>query len=125
MDFQRQLQLQSLTSSAFLFGPRMTGKTFLLHQLKVDLFIDLLDPEIELEFRSSPRRFWEQLSVLKNKSLVIVDEIQKIPSCWIMSKKASRINSFVLSFPGRARVNSGAEEPTCSAAGRWIFDCIR
>jgi len=79
MDFQRQLQLQSLTSSAFLFGPRMTGKTFLLHQLKVDLFIDLLDPEIELEFRSSPRRFWEQLSVLKNKSLVIVDEIQKIP----------------------------------------------
>ncbi len=79
MNFQRQLRLEDLRLSAFIFGPRLTGKTFLLRQLKCALFFDLLDPEIELNFRHSPRHFWEQISALPERSLVIVDEIQKIP----------------------------------------------
>jgi len=57
----------------------MTGKTFLLRQLKCDLFLDLLDPEIELDLRHFPRHFWEKISALPQKSLVVIDEIQKIP----------------------------------------------
>src|SRR3989338_51829 len=79
MNFTRQLQLEGLRLSAFIFGPRMTGKTFLLRQLKCALFFDLLDPEIELDLRHFPRHFWEQISALPHESLVIVDEIQKIP----------------------------------------------
>lgn len=78
MNFQRQLRLEDLKLSAFIFGPRLTGKTFLLRQLKCDLFFDLLDPEIELDLRHSPRHFWEQISALPEGSFVIVDEIQKI-----------------------------------------------
>ncbi len=58
----------------------MTGKTTLLRGLRSDLFIDLLDPEIELKFRREPKFFWEQISVLSKGSCVIVDEVQKAPA---------------------------------------------
>lgn len=80
MNFPRQLQLEGLKLSAFVFGPRMTGKTFLLRKLECAAFIDLLDPEIELNFRHSPRLFWERIAALPEKSLVIVDEVQKVPA---------------------------------------------
>jgi predicted AAA+ superfamily ATPase len=56
----------------------MTGKTFLLRQLNSDLFLDLLDPEIELLFSRSPVKFWEKLKALKKGDLVIIDEIQRL-----------------------------------------------
>ena len=62
--FKRSLRLAHLSRSAFLFGPRMTGKTFLLRELPADLYIDLLDPELELQLKQTPRLFWEQISAL-------------------------------------------------------------
>ena len=79
MNFQRLLKLEHISDSFFLFGPRMTGKTYLLRRLKADLFVDLLDPEEELRFKRSPKEFWEQLRGLKSGQLVIVDEIQRVP----------------------------------------------
>ncbi|MBI4055136.1 MAG: ATP-binding protein [Elusimicrobia bacterium] len=79
MIFKRSLCLTPLRRSAFLFGPRMTGKTFLLRELPADLIIDLLDPELELQLRQSPRLFWEQVSALKDKALVVIDEVQRVP----------------------------------------------
>lgn len=79
MIFNRLLDLKRLRGSAFLFGPRMTGKTFLLRDLKAALFIDLLDPETELDLKQSPHLFWEQITALKAGSLIIVDEIQRVP----------------------------------------------
>jgi len=52
----------------------------LLRGLKFSLFIDLLDPEKELALRQSPREFWEYLLALAPQSLVIVDEIQRVPA---------------------------------------------
>ena len=80
MEFQRLLKLEHISDSLFLFGPRMTGKTYLLRRLKADLFVDLLDPEEELRFKRSPKEFWEQLRALKSGQLVIVDEIQRVPA---------------------------------------------
>lgn len=80
MIFKRSLRLAPLQRSAFLFGPRMTGKTFLLRELPADLAVDLLDPELELQLKRSPRLFWEQVSALKNKALVVVDEVQRVPA---------------------------------------------
>lgn len=79
MLFKRSLHLGALRRSAFLLGPRMTGKTFLLRGLPADLVVDLLDPELELQLKQSPRLFWEQISALKANALVVVDEVQRVP----------------------------------------------
>lgn len=79
MIFPRSLCL-ALERSAFLFGPRMTGKTFLLRALPAALYVDLLDPERELQLKMSPRLFWEQISALEAKAIVVVDEIQRVPA---------------------------------------------
>jgi uncharacterized protein len=79
MIFKRLLNLENIHTSAFIFGPRMTGKTTLLKEIKTDRYIDLLDPEMELSYRRQPNLFWEQLSAAGEKSIIIVDEIQKVP----------------------------------------------
>lgn len=79
MSYQRLLNLDKISGSLFLFGPRMTGKTFLLRRLHSALFIDLLDPETELPFSRSPVIFWEKLQALHKNDLVIVDEVQRVP----------------------------------------------
>ncbi|MBK8869696.1 MAG: ATP-binding protein [Elusimicrobia bacterium] len=80
MDFLRALKLDGLKTSAFLFGPRMTGKSHLLRSLKSSLYFDLLDPEKEVELRQTPRLFWEQIRAQQKGALVIVDEIQRVPA---------------------------------------------
>jgi predicted AAA+ superfamily ATPase len=57
----------------------MTGKTTLLKELKATEFFDLLDPQMELTYRAKPRLFWEQISALPEGSVIVVDEIQRIP----------------------------------------------
>ncbi len=80
MKFKRALNLQTINGSAFLFGPRMTGKSFLLREMKTDLFINLLDPEIHLDYQKNPGLFWQQLLPLNAGSVVVVDEIQRVPA---------------------------------------------
>ena len=77
--YKRELDLKPLLSSCFLFGPRMTGKTYLLSQLKHATYYDLLDPQLEKQFLTHPETFWEEISALKSNSRVIIDEIQKAP----------------------------------------------
>lgn len=79
MNFPRHLALDKISGSLFLFGPRMTGKTYLLRRLHPALFIDLLDPETELSLSRSPVMFWETLQALHKNDLVIVDEVQRVP----------------------------------------------
>ena len=50
-----------------------------LRRLKPALFIDLLDPEIELSLSRSPVKFWEELQALNKGGLVIIDEVQRVP----------------------------------------------
>lgn len=80
MHFARTLNVERLKSSAFVFGPRMTGKTTLLSGLANRTLFDLLDPELELEYRARPGLFWESISALPNGSRIVIDEIQKVPS---------------------------------------------
>lgn len=80
MYFERQIQLEHIQGSAFLFGPRMTGKTSLIRNLPKVAIIDLLDPEQELRLRQSPSLFWEEIQTVPKNSLVVVDEVQKVPT---------------------------------------------
>lgn len=46
--FKRTIQNRLAETSFFLFGPRQVGKSTLLHNERLDLIIDLLDPELQL-----------------------------------------------------------------------------
>ena len=73
------------TRSFFLWGPRQTGKSsFLKKQYPDALYIDLLKTEEFISFQQNPAILRERIrAAVKNKSfrpLVIIDEIQKVPS---------------------------------------------
>jgi predicted AAA+ superfamily ATPase len=73
--------------SILLLGPRQTGKTTLLENLKVDLTFDLLNISNKLKYEKNPQLliseiedFLENKKLKKNKPpIVFIDEIQKIP----------------------------------------------
>jgi predicted AAA+ superfamily ATPase len=61
MKYERLLKPDKHGSSAFIFGPRMTGKTFLLRELSTERYYDLLDPQTELAFRHRPETFGQEV----------------------------------------------------------------
>ncbi|MDY6951952.1 MAG: AAA family ATPase [Thermodesulfobacteriota bacterium] len=64
--------------SYFLFGPRQTGKTFLIrHTLKGCRVYDLLDSSIYLSLSRNPGRIAEEVG--PEDRVVVIDEIQRIP----------------------------------------------
>jgi predicted AAA+ superfamily ATPase len=64
--------------SHFLFGPRQTGKTFLIrHTLENVRVYDLLDSSIYLALSRNPERISEELS--PHDHIVVIDEIQRLP----------------------------------------------
>jgi len=80
MIFPRTLTFPKFKTSAFLFGPRLTGKTTILRGLDYQEYFDLLDPSLELEYKTHPAHFWQHLSAVPSHTLIVIDEIQKIPS---------------------------------------------
>lgn len=64
--------------SHFLFGPRQTGKTFLIRQtMKGARVYDLLDSSIYLSLSRNPGRLAQDLT--PQDRIVVIDEIQRIP----------------------------------------------
>lgn len=66
--------------SFFLFGPRGTGKSTLLRRLWPDaLWVDLLEPDAFRSYSARPERLHELVLAHPKASVVVIDEIQKIP----------------------------------------------
>jgi predicted AAA+ superfamily ATPase len=64
--------------SHFLFGPRQTGKTFLIQNtLKEARVYDLLDTSIFLALSQNPGRIAQEVS--PQDRLIVIDEIQRLP----------------------------------------------
>ncbi len=82
LEFKRTLDLSELTKkkSMFLFGPRSTGKTFLLKRQLGEraLIIDLLKSQFYLPLSQNPSKLADMIEG-QEKRLVIIDEIQKLP----------------------------------------------
>lgn len=82
-----------LDEAMFLFGGRQVGKSTLLKErFPKAVYIDLLNSELRNRFRQSPVLFREELARLSPGTLVIVDEIQKVPDLldevhWLMVNK--------------------------------------
>lgn len=75
------LNLATPKSSSFLFGPRLTGKTFLIENtLQPDLFINLLDYDSFMRYSTNPSLLVKETNKLTQaRALVVIDEIQKCP----------------------------------------------
>jgi uncharacterized protein len=82
--------------SAFLWGARQTGKTTLLKQQFPDaLYIDLLLSDVYMRFRTNPGLLREIVAGTAANSLIIIDEIQRIPELlneihWLLTKGQGR-----------------------------------
>jgi len=85
--------------SAFLWGPRKTGKTtFLKKHFPQSIFYDFLLTDTFLEFTRAPFLFRERLLAKGEAALrfpVIIDEVQKIPHIldevhWLIENKGMR-----------------------------------
>ena len=93
--YRRQLILDKKPSrSFFLWGARQTGKSSLLKASYPNaFFIDLLHTEKLIRYKAKPSLLREELSSSQfNKSLIIIDEIQKVPELlnevhWLIENK--------------------------------------
>ncbi len=94
-----------LDEGMFLFGARQTGKSTLLKErFKGAIYYDLLDPDVRKAFKRNPNSLKEALWDKAAGTLVIIDEIQKVPElldivhmlmvdkglCFILSGSSSR-----------------------------------
>ncbi len=71
---------KKLDEGMFLFGARQTGKSTLLKErFKEAIYYDLLNPRVRKAFKQNPNSLWEALQDKPAGSIVIVDEIQKVP----------------------------------------------
>ena len=69
-----------LDEAMFLFGARQTGKSTLLKErFKGKIYYDLLDPDVRKSFKRNPNSLKEALWGKPAGTLVIIDEIQKVP----------------------------------------------
>lgn len=84
MNIERILNLPELTKkkSFFLFGPRATGKTFLITQsfdTTNTLVINLLRSDIFMKLSSAPHELEEMINIFENPELIVIDEVQRVP----------------------------------------------
>lgn len=79
--YKRIFDIESkLDEGMFLFGARQTGKSTLLKErFKEAIYYDLLNPGVRKAFKLNPNSLWEALQDKPAGTLVIVDEIQKVP----------------------------------------------
>jgi len=85
--------------SAFLWGPRKTGKsTYLKQNFPESIYYDFLKTDVALEFIKRPALLREQLMAKDEMSLkrpIIIDEVQKVPEVmdevhWLIENKGLR-----------------------------------
>lgn len=97
---ERKLKIDNSTDSVFLWGARQTGKSTLLTQRFPEArYYDLLESDLYERFRRQPSLLRSELSMVDSNTLVIIDEIQKIPELldevhWLISRRNMR---FILS----------------------------
>ena len=83
-DIQRILNIHLPPGqSAFLWGPRKTGKsTYLKKVYPNSLYFDFLKTDLALELIKRPSLFRERLLAVSDEDLkhpIILDEVQKVP----------------------------------------------
>ncbi len=73
-------RLARFRKSVLLLGPRQVGKSTLCRSLKPDVEISLVDEETFLAYAKDPGRLKREILALTQPSLVLIDEIQRVPA---------------------------------------------
>jgi predicted AAA+ superfamily ATPase len=109
--------------SAFLWGPRKTGKTTLLRQQFSKAFwVDLLDFDLYLALSQKPTRLRRILEAQPQRT-VVVDEVQKVPQLmdeihWLMENKGYQ---FILSGSSARKFKRGRGNLLGGRAWRFLL----
>lgn len=78
--YQRHLNIKSPAKSFFLWGPRQAGKSWLLREsLPQAVYINLLLSDEFLTYSTEPSQLRERLAHLPKGSIIVIDEVQKVP----------------------------------------------
>lgn len=93
--------------SLFLLGPRQVGKTTLCRQFKFDAEVNLASITDRLKFEKDPSRLEKLAQGLKNKCLIYIDEIQKVPVLFdsVQTLVDSQKAQFVLTGSSARKIN--------------------
>jgi len=75
--YERILKNRLPKTNFFLFGPRQVGKSTLLYNEKLDLVIDLLDPELQLSYNKNPNLLRQQIDDIPHNIKQIDYEITR------------------------------------------------
>lgn len=117
-----------LDEAMFLFGARQTGKSTLLKErFPKAIYIDLLKSDVRNRFKQHPEEFRESLLRYPPETLVIVDEIQKVPDLldevhWLMVEKGLW---FILSGSSARKIKkSGANKLGGRAIPETLFPLV-
>jgi len=73
-------RLRKGAASVLLLGPRQVGKSTICRALEPALYIDLADEREFLDHAKDPALLRRLVEVLDARSLVVVDEIQRVPA---------------------------------------------
>ena len=112
--------------SAFLWGPRKTGKTtFLKQNFPKSLVFDFLKTDLFLAFSSKPSILREQLAAASDEQLslpIILDEVQKVPSVldevhWLIENRGL---SFILCGSSARKLKRG--QANLLGGRAWRFE---
>ena len=117
-----------LDEAMFLFGGRQVGKSTLLKErFPKAVYIDLLNSELRNRYCQHPEEFRESLLRHASETLVIVDEIQKVPDLldevhWLMVNKGL---FFILSGSSARKLKkSGANNLGGRAIPETLFPLV-
>jgi len=117
-----------LDEAMFLFGGRQVGKSTLLKErFPKAVYIDLLNSELRNRFQQHPEAFRESLLRFPPETLVVVDEIQKVPDLldevhWLMVNKGL---FFILSGSSARKLKkSGANNLGGRAIPETLFPLV-
>lgn len=75
-----QDRIQKTRKSVILLGPRQVGKSTLTQALHPDLVVNLADEALFLSYSKDPSRLKREIAALSSSSLIVIDEIQRVPS---------------------------------------------
>lgn len=67
-------------TNVLVLGPRQVGKSTLCRSLEPALYVDLSDEREFLDFAKDPARLRREVTALAKPALVVIDEVQRVPS---------------------------------------------